>query len=453
MQSKNPCSPWLLACSAWMMCMLLVERTSANEHEVFVDSTTSPLEQHRSLWSVQITNAFDSARVVYELSEISIQAGNAQPTPVWLRLHRNDLYTRDAAGALYAGSNTIGPDSNLAAVASSRPFAVPLHGASVVFTRVLSAEACDVPDGPLSGASGTDDKPRRDDHRFLAGRGRIHDTSLFALQVVDAHNGVVLATIDSIGVLPNTERDYALRIGTAPDATRRTCSMPTSTHGRYVYLRVLPYRMGPTPYGMHVRRIPRMFGLSEQYTNTADAFDTEPSWLDVAYLRGRDSSSSSEFLCYAMREIAATGCTPWLPPGVHLYGHHQEVFLNMYRQQSATPAHCSSLRQMQRLWYESTVDGYTTLDSTAGNAAISTGVDVVISRNQATIRNRGVSQRNVRVHAVDMKGQQYDLATLTAIDSGAEASFTFANLQSGLYILHISSNGTILGVVPISITR
>lgn len=418
-------------------------------------TNSSPfLERHRSLWSMQIVNAFDSARVSYELSEITLISGQQGSTPIWLRLRPEDLNVHDAGGSLYAGADASGPDYQLAELAVTRAFAVPSQGASVAFTRVLSAESCDLqpPSGPRTGTNGSEGAPSRDDHRFLAGHARILDTTSFALQVVDANSGTILATIDSVGVLPNDQHDYATRIGTFPDATQRTVVLPSACHGRYVRLRVLPYRMGPTPHGMHLRRIPRMIHLSEAYSQAGDRSDWEPSWWNFAYQRQLDSLQSTVFIEHAYNEVAATGCTPWLPPGLHLYGHHQNLFVQLYKSASTSNAACAELRELQRLWYASTTDRDDT-HKHHGLSNVADSIDIVLSNNELTIHNRGNERTNVRLHAIDMRGTRHELAAISTLHADATVSVSYLHLLTGLYVVNMSTNDSTLAVLPISVSR
>ncbi len=78
------------------------------------------------------------------------------------------------------------------------------------------------------------------------------DRTEFVVQLVDAHSGLVLATLDSVGVHPTGAAPPFIdtRYGVHVERTKRSAAIPAIHTGRTAYIRVSPRRYGPTSFGL-----------------------------------------------------------------------------------------------------------------------------------------------------------------------------------------------------------
>lgn len=194
-----------------------------------------------------IENVFDSARVTFTVGELTVRQGQERHR---IMLQQDSLSFTN----LMQGTAGNGRDNALATVLRSQTFTVPTSASTLEFFRVVEARStC----SPKSGSSGQPrsvwdeaDLPRSAlDRHFSVGKNRILDDTHLVLEIVDAANGTVLTTLDSVAVTNRPNSRFANVAGSDPTTVYRTVPLPASCRGRAVYLRWVPYRYGPTPFG------------------------------------------------------------------------------------------------------------------------------------------------------------------------------------------------------------
>lgn len=336
--------------------MLLVCCSTSMRAQYLFDTTP---ELNRYLWYHQIVNTFDSAVVTYEVGEFTLHRSNGHER-IFNRISRSD-FASGSEGKARAGSSGRGTDPVLSALAQTRPFLLPLQPSSMSFARVLQASTCDDVASQPTGGSGSDGRFTPRDQQYLAGRGRILDTSEFVLEVVDASTGEVYGTIDSVGLIPNTIADVVQRYGTEPDAsTRALVAVPTRAAGKTVFIRVSVRRWGPSPHGMALRRVHHGISLSAQHAYMPnDASRDLPSWCDPAHGERLDSLYHEAVVGSIVAHRDSTGCLLVLPHGANTRDARQEVLvsvINSIRQSAAQLPNCTDASRVAWNWYLSTLD-------------------------------------------------------------------------------------------------
>lgn len=337
--------------------LLLLVCCSATLPAQYLFDTTPEL--NRYLWYHQIVNTFDSAVVTYEVGEFTLHRATGNER-IFNRISRAD-FASGSEGKARAGSSGRGTDPVLSALAQTRPFLLPLQPSSISFARVLQASTCDDVASQPTGGNGSDGRFTPRDQQYLAGRGRILDTSEFVLEVVDASTGEVYGTIDSVGLIPNPTTDVVQRYGTEPDASTRTLvAVPTRAAGKTVFVRASVRRWGPSPHGMALRRVHHGISLSAQHAYMPnDASRDLPSWCDPAHGERLDSLYHEAVVGSIVAHRDSTGCLLVLPHGANTSDARQEVLvsvINSIRQTAAQLPNCADASRVAWNWYLSTLD-------------------------------------------------------------------------------------------------
>ena len=213
-----------------------------------------------------VVNAFDSASVGYVFGEIRV----LQSSKSRLRV---SLTPRSGYTNTYTGQSVSGYDSELSRQLETDPF-VAREGDSIRFFREVSVWMPCVGDYSSDPFSSSDMAAVAANPRLryfgLGAVESILDDSRWCVRLVDAINGEVLATLDSVGIGPNVSSRVAVPYGTEPLETVRTVSLPASSVGRRVRLRVDVYRVGATPVGMTLRFVSHHYSLSSIRSYASD---------------------------------------------------------------------------------------------------------------------------------------------------------------------------------------
>jgi hypothetical protein len=403
-------------------------------------------ELNRYLWYHQVINAFDHAIVSYDVGEFRLNTASGSSL-ILTRVSQTDFAT-GGEGPARSGSDQTGIDHALSAQATTRAFTVPSVGGSVSFVRVLQASSCeDIASNP-NGGTGEQGTYTPRDQQYLAGRGRILDTSEFVIQVVDATNGTVYGTIDSVGLLPNPTTDVAQRYGTSPDqALRVACPLPTEASGNTVILRVSIRRYGSSPRGMVLRRVHNGISLSAQHAvMPPDGSSELPSWCDSRHGELLDSLYHLAVTQSYAAHRDSTGCLLLLPHGANTRDERQEVqfgLMQSIRASSADLPTCTNALRNAWNWYMSTLDH----DQPANAKAGATNVHRIPSALSLTVHTEGTGIRACTITSdiattgtyeiVSMSGQQVGSGSLRIASGASRYDLNAPALASGAYLVRI----------------
>lgn len=430
--------------------LLLVSSSSSLPAQYLFDTTP---ELNRYLWYHQIVNTFDSAVVTYEVGEFALHRSNGLER-IFNRISRSD-FAAGSEGKAIAGSSGRGIDPVLSSLAQTRPFLLPLQPSSMSFARVLQASTCDDIGSNPTGGSGSNGQYTPRDQQYLAGRGRILDTSEFVLEVVDASTGIVYGRLDSVGLIPNPTTDVARRYGTEPDkAVRSMVALPEQAAGKTVYIRVSVRRWGPSPYGMVLRRAHHGISLSAQHAfMPSDASRDLPSWCDPAHGELLDSLYHEAVVGSIAAHRDSTGCLLVLPHGANTKDARQEVLvsvINTIRQSAAQLPNCADATRVAWNWYLSTLDDDpASMPKPRLDAPFRTTspLSMVITRPRGDGATQCVIESSTSASATyelwSLAGQRVCAGAMQLTEGRATYTFDTPALASGAYLAILRRNDNI----------
>lgn len=255
-----------------------------------------------------IWNQFDSAAVMYDFGEVTFIEGTTQHTIPLSGLVQDRERVQ--------GTDAQGISTDLETLTRTENFSLSGAGEVQWFGQLQSFRS------PCNGFWGQGESPNKP----VANWGVV-DRTEFVVQLVDANSGVVLATLDSVGVHPTGTVPPVVdtRYGVHPERARRSAVIPATHAGKTAYVRVSPRRFGPTPYGLILSRYDLWVNESALYDSTGT---THISATEVTTLRNK---WFTELLTYCDSVKAQTG---WLPDleGIsfandsHLAAFHSRYF-------------------------------------------------------------------------------------------------------------------------------
>jgi hypothetical protein len=234
-----------------------------------------------------IWNQFDSSAVLYDFGEVTFFQGvTRQNIPL-------SGLVKDRERVQGTGAQGISTD--LQGLTRTEDFSIPGAGKIQWFGQLQSFRS------PCNGLEAQGESPNRPMPNW-----GVVDRTEFVVQLVDSYSGIVLATLDSVGVNPTGAVPPVVdtRYGVEPERARRSATIPAAFTGKTAYVRVSPRRFGPTPYGLILSRYDLWINQSALYDSTGT---TPVSLAQVAALRDR---WFAELLTYCDSAKAQTG---WLP--------------------------------------------------------------------------------------------------------------------------------------------
>lgn len=415
--------------------------------------------EHRFLWYAEMRNTFDSATLRYTIGEVVLHTSSSNANPIFLAISAHDAALHRYPGSIIPGIDQQGTDTVLQHHARTVAFSVPPSGeSSVSFLRLPHIETCH----PFAHQETTDTEgqwdPRR--ARFTVGKGRIHDTTSFIVELIDDNSGARLCTLDSITVLPNPHSDVVPCIGTqALEPIRSAIQLPASAKGKTVYIRVRPVRYGPTPHGMVLSRYPSPVPLTRLLNHGAISPDSNEYWLDHDYQRLLYTSWASRFFQHLDDHIDSTGCYPYVAMlgATSLTGtqHKGQIAsrLAAWSADTTAPASCHDAMFFERQWYMATTDS--SMGSPKQNIAITsysptaTRIDVRVFGDHFEAVNTHHQTVAVNVHIINVSGNVVETSPSRVLAPGASSAFSVAHLGNGAYIALVHMNGSPYRAVPI----
>jgi hypothetical protein len=416
-------------------------------------------EEHRVLWYAQFRNTFDSAQVSYTFGELQRHTSSGSQ-PVWLAISGGDALNKNHPGVQIVGQDEIGVDNVLLNAARSVPFLIPEDGAQLSFMRVAQAETCyDVPESDRSESG--DWNPSQS--RFMAGKGRVLDTSVFILEIVDVGTQSVLCIVDSIAILPNPHSLYAPRVGSYPDSVyRRFINLPSSTWGKIVFARVRVERYGPTDFGMVMSRFNQPVALSMQWNNNQLLQDSSVSFSDTPFQLALHEAWFQQFMAYVASHVDSTGCLPALRVlGYrHAIGSHQQSYkdsvLNAWFSQSPQPD-CRVHDEVMHEWYMLTTDtvvGYPKHhQATTRSSGVPVDIAIEFRNDVIQVTNNDRREHSLTFSLLDLQGRLVAHGKWSAVRPEQTIERNVTDLPIGPYVVVVTASQTTRSVLPIVVYR
>ncbi len=199
--------------------------------------------EHRFVRYHYYLNVFDSVWVGMQIGEFRMQPKRSAAT-AWQPLYLQ----RIEEGKRISGDSSQGRDVLLEQYGSTTSFTVPSGGCTLSWWRDFQCSH------PYTLASDVYTSLKAGDAEWYVGTGQMQDQTEFRVELRDDKN-VVVAVIDSFGVMRNPSSPLAQRFGTAPDTAARSFSIPAKLAGRVLHCCIVPYRYGETPYGIELTQV------------------------------------------------------------------------------------------------------------------------------------------------------------------------------------------------------
>lgn len=215
-------------------------------------------ENERFLRYFRFENVFDSVTVGYELGELITSNNNEEIKLIFKeRMIQEPHYMQSISDS--------GLDYFSAYFTHTNNFIVP-DSSTLSFYRYVFLDVLGTNEYALSAADSTDpfnEKPLDShDFRWVCEPGEVMDDMEFRVQLMDASNDTALVTLDSVGVNRNPNSIVAGRYGARINETTHSVNIPHEYWGKEAYIRILPRRVGDTPFGMVFRIVPWWFNKS-----------------------------------------------------------------------------------------------------------------------------------------------------------------------------------------------
>jgi len=269
--------------------------------------TSVSKEDARWNWYITMDNVYDSAGVEYMVGEFAVHHGSTT-TRVYMDLTADEWYTNGESSKVeLVGTGQPLWDQHRG---RTRPFTMPENG-TLSFFRLWSAYRT----GSIVQSERTAIRTSSwADVRWTVGSGRLTDTMDVALWLVDANTGAYIATIDSVGMVDRPGHPIVARYGSAPDRCTHSVALPGCMAGRTVEVRVIGYRRGSSPAGLHAGKRPSEVNLSSLYDDewTRPFPTVEPRWLSESFADTISMVHLNQLTQAHMAAQTASGCTPAL---------------------------------------------------------------------------------------------------------------------------------------------
>ncbi|MBU3680055.1 MAG: hypothetical protein FGM32_10700 [Candidatus Kapabacteria bacterium] len=232
--------------------VMLNGHLSGQDSEPIVPETlrSSIWKEHaRHNWLAEFIDDFDSTVVRISYGEVRVERP-LDTQFVFLEMTRGEFFSQ-GRGHEERGSSVPGADRTLGERGRTQAFTYQA-GSTVVFVRMIetTSNTSFIPQSAYSERK----IETWADIRNQTKPGEMVDTVEFALELVDAATHQRLMLIDSVGIRAIGDQAVLNRYGTNPDQWVRRIKLPDQFAGRRVYIRPLPYRYGPSPFGLLHRK-------------------------------------------------------------------------------------------------------------------------------------------------------------------------------------------------------
>ncbi len=254
-------------------------------------------------------NRFDSAHTQFEVGEFELMRNGSPAGRIY--------FQPDSGYRSYVGLNNTTYDTLLAGKTVTTTFSYQSGDAIQFFRKLGIGNSCAIQGGG-DGYGSTEYAAMATEPRLayfgLMYRNSIDDDTRFVVRLVDSASNQVVATLDSVGIPPNGSSTLASPYGTQPLTTNRTVALPSAYAGTPVYLRVDPYRLGSTPYGLGLSFIPVRFSLSSYQNFVPGGFDMPT--IGDSIVQARYAGYMSALYTYYDSVLSANGCIEEMETGI-----------------------------------------------------------------------------------------------------------------------------------------
>lgn len=257
-------------------------------------------EYARHNWLAYLSNDFDSTDVEWRYGEVRVDYPSDTQF-VFLDMTQQEFFSGGWCCST-RGVGRQGADVDLGESARTRQFSYR-KGSEIVFVRFVQAilkTRVDVP------ASHDPELKYWRDVFCVTKPDEITDTVDVVLELVDGESRQRLYVLDSIRILAHPGKMIIERTGTEPEKSVRRLRLPDEYAGRTVYVRPLPYRWGPSPYGLlskklqdetnfahylydehltSLKNLPRLYHDITWYPDGKTPFDTVEASTRTEYVR------------------------------------------------------------------------------------------------------------------------------------------------------------------------
>ncbi|MFM8770680.1 MAG: hypothetical protein ACKOE4_01455, partial [Candidatus Kapaibacterium sp.] len=237
------------------------------------------------------------------------------------------------------------------------------------------------------------------DVRWTVSPGMITDTMLVALWLVDAESGQPLAQLDSVGVLGSTSDAIATRLGSRPDRSVHSVSLPDQYAGRNVCVQPIPYRYGPSAFGLFFIKRFNTFNMSALFEREEQ--ETFPGPLprseDYSFSARIDSAYGHDLRMHYAESYLQDSCPPALMCLYSLDQHHLDAlntFLASLRIRRNDPG-CAVRASADTAWWMSTLIGGSRSGSDIASSSMAASLSNLTVRN-VSANGCVLSLRNVK---------------------------------------------------------
>lgn len=217
----------LRATTAGIILILLAAANIRAQHSMTYQVTPDDADY---LQYYNVIAAFDSVVVSYVFCEVS--AGTALQAQ---RVRLDTLLKQDAS--LYNGAAS-GDQITLGTALRTRTFRLTSADSVIYFRRELTARNINANTGAFTSS------------------WRLDDGSEFLVQIVRVSDGATLAVIDSVGIASTGSYSTTTPViyGTSGNDWCRSATVTNAMRDTDICLRILPRRIGSSPYGMSATR-------------------------------------------------------------------------------------------------------------------------------------------------------------------------------------------------------
>jgi len=295
----------VLFCAAFLLASLIMSMGLTAQVRTGISK-----ENARHLWYVSYINDFGIGYVEWQYGELSVECRGSK-VPVYLELTAQE-WRSEGTSSRRVGSPLPGADRDIGHSGRSRRFRYA-PGSTLSFYRLwhainTSLESRRPAEEHILGQRSWADV------RWTVSPGMIKDTMEVALYLVDAQSGTRLALLDSVGVHGSPSDVIARRYGSEPDMALNRRSLPDEYAGREVVIEPVPYRFGPTPFGLLFMKRFNAFNMSVLFER--ERHETFPGQLprseDHRFTQSIDSAYLHDLIGHYGTAFQIDSCPPAL---------------------------------------------------------------------------------------------------------------------------------------------
>lgn len=228
----------------------------------------------------------------------------------------------------------------------TKRFIAPTEG-TISFHRITSVEVyCDGQEAGTYEVDPNADVPDTWREVQLATKDAsvILDTSSFVVELVNLTDNTVI-TLDSVCIMPNPGHMMPATGTTDATSVMFNVAIPPSCWGDTVYVRAVPYRWGPTPFGMTSSMTRSDISLSTLYKQMpTDLLSLSRLYNHTAFYDTLDNWRLNDLIMY-MGSDTVRQCTPVVFGGIFLPDTLMPIFESYLAGRGFSNSYCACLEE------------------------------------------------------------------------------------------------------------